>query len=239
MKNLIAISLVGLTLLTGCKAQVDLQNAAVGQGNINSIGAVLGSVYLYDTETKTPAFRVFDVGDLGFGVYENTGGSYSTSASRGISMEIDASVKEHEAEIRAAVSRNLEFSVVDYKDRRFAAPSAVLNHAWTQPRIKDVMPYAGQDRYRFILVQREYRGSTLNYGWNASEAQPGNGASVTVGSKSIKIELLNSNGVTCEGVNSVCLITASVWKLGEDGRFAVDPGLSNSSFIQSAFGGNQ
>lgn len=236
MVRFIAI-LTTAIMLSGCYARVDLQNAAVSQGNVNSAGAVLGTVYLYNVETGSPAVRVFDLGDLGFGVYESTSGTYSTSANRGISMEIDASVQGQETAIRAAVANGLSFSVEDYQDRRFAAPFAVLNHHWTEPRVESVMQYAGNSSYRFILVEREYRGSTLSYGWNVGSEQTQTGGSISIGGQTVDIQLLNTDGVSCSGANGVCLVTASVWQLDSSGRFLIDPENSNHGFVQSAFNG--
>jgi len=214
----VAILLMAL-IVSGCaSATVDLRNAPVGAGNINSRLAQLGDVYLWDKTTDVTV-RVAQFSGVGFETkHPIKGGIKRETAHDAISIAFTGVAYGVQGTARAAIASSTVFEMTNYEEAAFSFPGDALNgHEVTAWRSRQG-GYAN-DRYRFIFVHRVFAADSVSLKWNGEKDDGGN-LTVAVPGVDVEVNYKNSNAVECGGVQAVCIITTQVFRLVEAGNGA-------------------
>jgi hypothetical protein len=218
MKHFIAMALLGFGLF-GCarSASVDLENAIVSSGNINSRRVAFGDVLLWDRQSGTVNYlrnlldeQVPKDGKL-LGVNTINTGDYTASSSRDLKIVFNGDFSKIKASAEAEIASSLKFEMKGSFQKRFAYPNDVLNAAQVAAFRADVNNYAS-DRYRFLFVYEIYSGQTISYSFNGEENDGGR-FTLDVAGKKIEVKFKNGGSVRCQGENNACIVATQIWRL--------------------------
>ncbi|MGR6430010.1 hypothetical protein ACU5AY_03740 [Rhizobium sp. PAMB 3174] len=218
MKHIIAMALLGLGL-SGCArtASVDLENAIVSNGNINSRRVAFGDVLLWDRQSGTVNYlrnlldeQVPKDGKL-LGVNTIRTGNYTASSSRDLKITFSGDFSKIKASAEAEIASSLRFEMKDTRQKRFAYPNDVLNAAQVAAFRADVANY-DSDRYRFLFVYEIYSGQAITYSFNGAENDGGR-FTLDVAGKKVEVKFKNGGSVQCEGEDNACIVATQIWRL--------------------------
>lgn len=238
---------LALLLIAGCAPQafVDTDNAPVARGNLNSVGASVGTIYLYDTDAKS----ISRIADTRQETAVVNSGSFSQSASSDILLDVrnlpGAAAPTVLPALRAGIANSLAFSMSHYEQRSVSNPEGALNASGSLAFFESQRPRANNENFRYVFIIDGYLGEDINMTWNG---RPADGATFEVDTGSptvpqVKVTVNRGAGIQCQGMANTCVFTAQVFRLREleDGslRFDLDTSLTRPGWIQRMFNGKE
>ncbi len=218
MKNLFVI-LICTILLGSCakQAYVNLENAPVGDSNINSRRVGFGDVFLLDMNSKTFNYRgnllEVDQEDR-LDVITASKGNYTQSASNKIGITFAGNIGDIKPKATASIASSLVFSLQNHTQKRFRFPDDVLNAKEVVSFRAKQAPYANS-RFKFLFVNEVFSGKKIEYKFNGQKDDGGK-VSIDVAGQKIEVNFNNGSSVVCEGDDNACIVSVQIWQLVRD-----------------------
>jgi hypothetical protein len=240
------LRIIALLAITGCgapQAFVNVDNAPVARGNLNSVGAAVGTMYLYDM-TERSMTRIADTVQQTAVV---NSGSFTQTASSDIMIEISnvpvSAQPSVTAAVKAGVANSLAFTMSKYEQRSIPSPGNALNAPNSLDFFASERPRANDENFRYVFVVDGYQGEDISITWDGRPTD-GNTFNLTTGAPSlpeVKVTIRRSALIQCQGMANTCVFNAQVYRLRalEDGslRFELDTSLSRPGRIQRMLNG--
>ncbi|MCT4654428.1 MAG: hypothetical protein N4A65_01325 [Cohaesibacter sp.] len=206
--------------LSGCarNAFVNLENAPVSNGNINSRQVVFGDVLLLNRESGTFNYLgnlIRDQnpqgGDDPLKTRRINKGNYTAYASDDIAVELSGNFKGIEAQAKAQVASSIKFNMEETVQDRFVYPLEVLNAKEVVQFRSSLAPYA-DDKYRFLFINEAFSGKDIEYSFNGGK-QDGASIKLKVAGRGFKAHFKNGSSIKCQGQQSSCIVRSQIWRL--------------------------
>ncbi len=217
-----AVVFIATIFLSACSAKVITANAPVDRGNINSLGATLGSIYRVNlnngrfikTTDELTAQNYFSKPGK---INQQNKGTLEVGFSRGVKIEFSGIPEGIEATAKADITDSISFKMIDFKETETVYSGEDILNSKEFVNFRQNQKAYANDNYRYVFIRKSTTAKTVETYWGSTDEQRekvnGGNVEIKVGTVNVTVNGGFSSAFKCSGVDNQCVIVAEVLKL--------------------------